>query len=104
MTDLSLGPNERITITKDTPEELICEVTYGPSGSPPPPHFHPDQDERFTILGGKIAANLGPEGQRIRLRANTVSGDVAVVHAAAPADPAPEAPAAAQEPGRGTEH
>lgn len=60
-------------------------------------------DERFTILGGKIAANLGPEGQRIRLRANTVSGDVAVVHAAAPADPAPEAPAAAQEPGRGTE-
>jgi mannose-6-phosphate isomerase-like protein (cupin superfamily) len=61
MTELSLGPTERITIVSRAPEVLVAEVSYGPDGSPPPAHFHPAQDERFEILEGELTVRMGGE-------------------------------------------
>lgn len=61
MTELALGPSERIKILSRAPEALIAEVTYGPGGSPPPGHFHPAQDERFEVLEGELTVKIGGE-------------------------------------------
>lgn len=61
MTELALGPSERITISEHGPEVLVADVTYGPGGSPPPGHFHPAQDERFTVLEGELTVRLDGE-------------------------------------------
>ena len=46
-------------------------------------------DQRFSPAGGKLAAILGPDAKLMLLRANTVSGNIAVVHRLQ--DPAPQA-------------
>jgi quercetin dioxygenase-like cupin family protein len=58
-----LTPHERVTVVSRTPEALVVEVTYGPGGTPPPGHRHPDQDEHFEVLEGTITARA-PGGQR----------------------------------------
>ena len=58
MTEISLGPNERLVIESSGPDVLVAEVTYGPGGSPPPAHFHPAQDERFEILEGELTVRM----------------------------------------------
>lgn len=40
-------------------EVLELEATYGPRSARPPEHFHPRQDERFTILQGEFRASVG---------------------------------------------
>ena len=47
-------------------------------------------DQRFSATGGKLTAILGPDAKLMLLRANTVSGNVSVVHRLAD----PTAPAA----------
>jgi mannose-6-phosphate isomerase-like protein (cupin superfamily) len=61
MTELALGPSERIRILERSPQKLLAEVSYGADGSPPPPHFHPQQDERFEILEGELTVKMDGE-------------------------------------------
>ena len=39
--------------------ELVeMEVTYMPHSTPPPEHYHPEQDERFEVLAGQFRAEI----------------------------------------------
>ena len=55
---LKLGPTESLTIRLSTPDLLEVEATYGPSGKPPPKHFHPAQDEHFEVLEGEVQVRI----------------------------------------------
>ena len=55
---LKLTPHESVEIVESTPEALVVEVTYGPGGSAPPKHWHPEQDEHFEVVEGHIRVNL----------------------------------------------
>lgn len=59
---LALSPTERLTILTTTAESggelLAMEARYEPSKSPPPEHYHPQQEERFTGLSGTITARV----------------------------------------------
>ena len=37
------------------------EAAYAAGESPPPPHYHPSQDEHFDVLEGAIALKVGHE-------------------------------------------
>jgi mannose-6-phosphate isomerase-like protein (cupin superfamily) len=63
-TTLALTPTEHVTVLDEATDALVVEVVYGPGGSPPPPHRHPAQDERFTVLEGEVTARLAGE-QRV---------------------------------------
>jgi mannose-6-phosphate isomerase-like protein (cupin superfamily) len=58
---LRLTPHEMVTIRKSSPELLEVEGNWGPEGKPPPPHYHPAQDEHFEVLEGTLTAKLGGE-------------------------------------------
>jgi mannose-6-phosphate isomerase-like protein (cupin superfamily) len=64
---LSLGPHDSLEIVSASEEALEVEASYRPLGSPPPPHFHPAQDERFEVLDGEMRARL--EGEEVGLQA-----------------------------------
>lgn len=75
---LRLGPRDSLRIVSSTPEALEVEASYRPEGSPPPPHLHPAQDERFEVLEGAMRAivdgeeiELG-EGSRLEVRRGQV--------------------------------
>ena len=53
-----LTPSESVTVKRSEIRVLEVEAVYGPDGSPPPKHFHPDQDERFTVLEGRLTAKV----------------------------------------------
>jgi quercetin dioxygenase-like cupin family protein len=53
-----LTPSESVAVKRSDAEVLEVEATYGPEGSPPPKHFHPAQDERFTVLEGRLTAKV----------------------------------------------
>ena len=42
-------------------ERVVVEITYEGSPDRPPPHFHPNQTERFEVLEGEIHAVIGGE-------------------------------------------
>ena len=45
--------------TSDTNGELLeVEVTYGPHSNLPPAHYHPHQEETFTILKGTMTTRI----------------------------------------------
>ena len=52
---------QTIRFLEETDELLVMESTYQPGGAPAPPHFHPAQDERFTVLEGSVRAATGSE-------------------------------------------
>ena len=58
---LRLTPHETVTIRVSSPELLEVEGSWGPEGKPPPPHYHPAQDEHFEVLEGTLTAKLGGE-------------------------------------------
>ncbi len=58
-TTLQLTPTEQVSVLEATPDALVVEVVYGPEGSPPPPHLHPSQHERFSVLEGEVTVRLG---------------------------------------------
>ena len=37
---------------------LVMEQDYAPGTPPPPPHYHPSQDEHFDVVEGEIAATI----------------------------------------------
>lgn len=67
---LKLTPSESIRIREHTPEAVEVEGTWGPNGSPPPKHFHPEQDERFEVLEGVLTTRV--DGEQRELRAGDV--------------------------------
>jgi mannose-6-phosphate isomerase-like protein (cupin superfamily) len=62
---LKLTPDETIRIRSESPEALEVEGTWGPGGSPPPKHFHPEQDERFEALEGTLTARVDGEQREL---------------------------------------
>lgn len=56
---LKLGPATTLTIVEKTAGQLAVEAVYGPGGSPPPNHLHPDQDEYFKVLEGSMQVRMG---------------------------------------------
>ncbi len=44
----------RLRFVAIAPERLEMEATYGAAGFLPPPHLHPRQRERFTVLEGTM--------------------------------------------------
>jgi quercetin dioxygenase-like cupin family protein len=67
---LQLTPKESVRIRRSEPDRLEVEVSYAPGGSPPPAHFHPEQDECFELLSGELEARI--DGERRTLRAGDV--------------------------------
>jgi quercetin dioxygenase-like cupin family protein len=65
-----LTPSESVTVVSDTPEALEVEGVYGPGGSPPPAHLHPEQDEHFEVLEGELHVKVA--GQERTLVAGEV--------------------------------
>ena len=49
----------RLTLIRTDPDLLEMEASYGGTGGPPPEHVHPRQDERFTVLDGKLRTVIG---------------------------------------------
>ena len=54
-----------LEIITRTPELLVMEQSYAADDQPPPPHFHPSQDERFEVLEGAIELKLGHERRTV---------------------------------------
>lgn len=58
---IALGPNQTLRVLRSDADALEIEAMWTPGGTPPPPHFHPGQDERFEILEGAMTAVVGDE-------------------------------------------
>lgn len=56
LTTYYLTRSEFVTVREHSPDALVVEVEYAPQGSPPPPHFHPSQDEHFEVIVGALRA------------------------------------------------
>jgi quercetin dioxygenase-like cupin family protein len=50
-----------LEILSRSPELLVMEQAYAADAEPPPPHYHPSQDEHFEVLEGSIALRVGHE-------------------------------------------
>jgi quercetin dioxygenase-like cupin family protein len=48
-------------VLERSPELLVMEQDYAADAEPPPPHYHPSQDEHFEVLEGAIALKVGHE-------------------------------------------
>jgi quercetin dioxygenase-like cupin family protein len=48
-----------LEIVSRSPELLVMEQSYEPDAEPPPPHYHPSQDEHCEVLEGSIALKVG---------------------------------------------
>src|SRR6476469_1289446 len=63
----------------DTGGQLLeMEATYSVASGPPPPHYHPAQNEDFTVLEGCLSVEFNGElkqlhpGERLHIPRNTV--------------------------------
>jgi quercetin dioxygenase-like cupin family protein len=74
----ALTPHESVRVTRDEPDGLEVEGTWGPGGSAPPKHFHPSQDERFEVLEGVLTARVDSEERELH------PGDVLEIPSGAP--------------------
>jgi quercetin dioxygenase-like cupin family protein len=54
-----------LEIVSRSPELLVMEQSYEPDAEPPPPHYHPSQDEHFEVLEGSIALRVGHEHRTV---------------------------------------
>lgn len=68
--ELKIGPGTRLVVVARSDEVLELQATYDAGGSPPPPHLHPQQDERFEMLAGAMQATV--DGQRLEISAGDV--------------------------------
>jgi len=94
ITNLSTGQTIRFLQTaKDTNHEFLeIEAAYDAHSKPPPPHYHPYQEEDFVIVKGEMELQMGDktitlhEGDCFHIPANTVhsmwnnSGSLAIVN------------------------
>ena len=63
---LQITPGEVLEVLERTPAVLVLEAAYAPGGSPPPPHYHPTQDERFAIHEGVLRVEVAGVQRDIR--------------------------------------
>jgi quercetin dioxygenase-like cupin family protein len=67
-----------LEILSRAPDLLVMEQGYDADAEPPPPHYHPSQDEHFEVLEGAIALKLGharsvvPAGESFDIPRGTV--------------------------------
>ena len=60
-----VGPNGfRLRLDRVTEDVLEMEARYTGEGSMPPPHLHPRQVERFTVLEGGVRAIIDGHERR----------------------------------------
>jgi quercetin dioxygenase-like cupin family protein len=64
---LKITGTETVTVRESSPELLEVEGNWAPGAGEPPKHFHPDQDEHFEVLAGRLQANV--DGQKRTLAA-----------------------------------
>ena len=62
---LRLSPNSTLRVLSPGPGALVVEASYD-RGDPPPPHFHPAQDERFEVLDGGMRVVIDGEERVLR--------------------------------------
>jgi quercetin dioxygenase-like cupin family protein len=62
---LQLTPIQSVTVIRSDDELLEVETAYAPNGSPPPRHFHPEQDERFEVLEGELHVSVDGEERAV---------------------------------------
>jgi quercetin dioxygenase-like cupin family protein len=55
---IELSPTERLVVITSTEELLAMEAHYGQADKPPPEHYHPRQEERFTGVSGSVRVRL----------------------------------------------
>jgi mannose-6-phosphate isomerase-like protein (cupin superfamily) len=74
---LRLTGSETVMIRESSSQLLEVEGQWEGGGKPPPAHYHPDQDEHFEVLEGRIKLNvkgeeheLGP-GARVDIPSGT---------------------------------
>jgi mannose-6-phosphate isomerase-like protein (cupin superfamily) len=60
-----LTASETVTVLRRSPELFEVEGRWGPHGKPPPPHYHPDQDEHFEVLEGTLTMKLDGEERKL---------------------------------------
>jgi quercetin dioxygenase-like cupin family protein len=60
-----LTPSESVRVVRREADALEVEGTWGPGGSPPPKHFHPEQDERFEVHEGVLSARVDGEERQL---------------------------------------
>ncbi len=63
--ELVLGPGTTLRVLSHDEHALVLEATYAGGSSPPPPHLHPAQDERFEVCAGAMHALVGSEQHTI---------------------------------------
>jgi mannose-6-phosphate isomerase-like protein (cupin superfamily) len=68
---------QEIRFVSVAPDLLVMESRLV-GGVAPPPHLHPSQDERFTVLEGTLTASLGDQERILE------AGDVLEVPAGTP--------------------
>ena len=56
---LHLTDTETVEPVAVEPDRLVVEVHYADAHRRPPAHFHPEHDERFEVLSGRIGARIG---------------------------------------------
>ena len=62
---LKLTDSESVEIVGSGAQSLEVEATYGPSGTAPPKHLHPAQDESFRVIEGRIRAVAGEQHREL---------------------------------------
>jgi len=64
-TTYRLTPSETVTVRREEEDLLEVEGRWGPEGKPPPPHFHPAQEEHFEVLEGTLTAKVDGEERKL---------------------------------------
>ena len=65
--ELQIAPGTTLKVVAHSREALEFEASYEPGGSPPPPHLHPAQDERFEVISGAMRTRIaGEEGTLVQ--------------------------------------
>ena len=69
---------QTIRFVEESDDALVMESSYEPGGAPAPAHFHPAQEEIFTVLAGAIHTEIDGEARTLR------DGDVLTIPAGTP--------------------
>ena len=74
----NLATGQEIRFRSGDEDRLLMEMAFNGVGDPPPLHFHPHQNERFTVLSGHLVVRISGytayyrAGDSIDIPANTV--------------------------------
>ena len=69
---------QTIRFVEESEELLVMESSYEAGGAAAPPHLHPAQDERFTVVSGAVVTFVDGEERILR------EGDVLEIPAGTP--------------------